>query len=53
MWLWPPWKLIVVIARGKEFLIIPKFGFYERKGKIHFVMVFGRIYTGVRLVGAV
>ena len=48
VWLWPPWRLIVIVAWGKEFAIIPKFGFYERNNKTYFVMAFGKIYIGLR-----
>ena len=50
IFLWPPaWRMIIVIAKSRKFLIFPKFGFYENKGKTYFVMAFGRIYMGIRI----
>lgn len=50
IFLWPPaWRMIIVIAKSRKFLIVPKFGFYENKGKTYFVMAFGKIYTGIRI----
>lgn len=49
MWLWPPkWRLLFVMAKDKKFNLIPRLGFAERKGKTYFVIVFGKIYVGLR-----
>lgn len=50
IFLWPPaWRMIIVIAKSRKFLVAPKFGFYENKRKTYFVMAFGWIYMGIRI----
>ncbi|MBI5389696.1 hypothetical protein HZB01_04955 [Candidatus Woesearchaeota archaeon] len=54
-WLWPIMdrRFIFVVAKSKEFIMLPKFGFYEKNGKTYFVAGFGKLHAGMRIVSKV
>ena len=51
-WLWPVMdrRLIIVVTRSKEFIVLPRFVFYEKNSKTYFVAGFGKIHAGMRIV---
>lgn len=55
LWLYPltDQRLVLVVAHGGRFVWLPRLGFYGYDNKTYFVLSFGKIYAGMRLVAEI